>query len=300
MSAAAIGSVVVGLDSSDTGRAAVEYAAELASRKHLPMRLVHSYDLFQTTVRPSYGWTPPAETVVRNSAGRLLDEAVEVLGIVYPDLQVTAVLQKGSPVKVLLDESHGAHTIVLGSRGAGGFADLMIGSTTLHVAAHASCPVVAVPNPPDDDHPRHGVVVGVDGSELSEAAIGYAFEAASDTADKLTAVHAWQDPTHNGYAMMAIVYDPADLVQEEHLVLAESLAGWQEKFPDVEVEAKVVLGHPVPALLEQAANARLLVVGCRGRGVLSSLVLGSVSHGVLHHATGPVAVVHRGLGFVNA
>lgn len=295
MSAATVGSVVVGLDSSDTGRAAVEYAAELATRQHLPLRLVHTYDLIQTTVRPSYGWTPDAETVVRRSAGRLLDEAVEVLSIAYPDLQVTAVLQKGSPVKVLLDESHRAHTIVLGSRGAGGFADLMVGSTTLHVAAHASCPVVAVPNPSDNDQPRHGVVVGVDGSELSEAAIGYAFEAASEVADKLTAVHAWHDPTRSGNGMMAIIYDPADLVQEEHLALAESLAGWQAKFPEVEVERKVVLGHPVPALLEQAANARLLVVGCRGRGALSSLVLGSVSHGVLHRATGPVAVVHRGL-----
>jgi len=295
MSAETVGSVVVGLDSSDTGRAAVEYAAELASRQHLPLRLVHTYDLIQTTVRPSYGWTPDAETVVRRSAGRLLDEAVEVLSIAYPDLQVTAVLQKGSPVKVLLQESHRAHTIVLGSRGSGGFADLMIGSTTLHVAAHASCPVVAVPNPPDNDQPRHGIVVGVDGSELSEAAIGYAFEAASEAADKLTAVHAWHDPTRNGNGMMAIMYDLADLLQEEHLALAESLAGWQAKFPDVEVEKKVMLGHPVPALLEQAANARLLVVGCRGRGALSSLVLGSVSHGVLHRAIGPVAVVHRGL-----
>jgi nucleotide-binding universal stress UspA family protein len=293
MSAATIGSVVVGLDSSDTGRAAVEYAAELASRKRLPMRLVHSYEFIRTTVRPTYGWTPDAESVVRNSAGRLLDEAVEVLAMVYPDLQVTPVLQKGSPVKVLLEESHRAHTIVLGSRGAGGFADLLVGSTTLHVAAHASCPVVAVPNPADSNQPRRGIVVGVDGSELSEAAIGYAFEAASERGEKLTAVHAWQDPTRNGYAMMAIVYDTADLVQEEQLALGESLAGWQEKFPDVEVERKVVLGHPVPGLLEQAANARLLVVGCRGRGALSSLVLGSVSHGVLHYATGPVAVVHR-------
>jgi nucleotide-binding universal stress UspA family protein len=77
------------------------------------------------------------------------------------------------------------------------------------------------------------------------------------------------------------------------LALAESLAGWQDKFPDVVVERKVVLGHPVPTLITNAANARMLVVGCRGRGALSSLVLGSVSHGVLHHATAPVAVVHR-------
>jgi nucleotide-binding universal stress UspA family protein len=254
------------------------------------------YELIQTTVRPTYGWTPDVESVVRNSAQRLLDETVEVLGVVYPDVEITAVLKKGSPVNALLEESRSAHTLVLGSRGTGGFVDLLIGSTTLHVAAHATCPVVAVPSPPDADNPRHGVVVGVDGSELSDAAIAYAFEAASEVGEKLTAIHAWHDPTRTGVGMiMPITYDPAEVVKEERLVLAESLAGWQEKFPDVEVERQVVLGHPVPALVSCAANARILVVGCRGRGALSGLVLGSVSHGVLHHATGPVAVVHRAL-----
>jgi nucleotide-binding universal stress UspA family protein len=293
MNAVTGGAVVVGLDRSDPGRAAVEYAAKLASRRHLPLRLVYAYELIATTVRPNYGWTPDVERVVRNSAQRLLDETVEVLGVVFPDVEVTAVLQRGSPVKILLDESHHAHSIVLGSRGAGGFAELVIGSTTLHVAAHASCPVIAVPSPTDPDNPRHGVVVGVDGSELSEAAIGYAFEAASEVGEKLTALHAWHDPTRTGVGMMMpIAYDRAEVVEEERLALAESLTGWQEKFPHVEVDPLVVLGHPVPALVSHAAQARILVVGSRGRGALTSLVLGSVGHGVLHHATGPVAVVH--------
>lgn len=296
MNAVTRGPVVVGLDRSGTGRAAVEYAAELARRRHLPLRLVHAFEQVQTTARPRIGWTSSIEGVVRNSAQRLIDETVEVLGAVYPDIEVSAVLQKGSPTQLLIEESHRAHTIVLGSRGIGGFADLVIGSTTLHVAAHATCPVIAVPSPADLDAPRHGVVVGVDGSELSEAAIGYAFEMASDEREKLTAIHAWHDPTRTGVGMMMpIVYDPAEVIEEERLVLAESLAGWQEKFPDVEVKRQVVLGHPVPALVSHAGSARLLVVGCRGRGALSSLVLGSVSHGVLHHATGPVAVVHRPL-----
>jgi nucleotide-binding universal stress UspA family protein len=286
--------VVVGLDRSDPGRAAVEYAAQLARRRHLPLRLIYAYELIQTTVRPTYGWTPDVERVVRNSAQRVLDETVEILGVGYPDVEVSAVLQRGSPVEILLEESHHARTIVLGSRGAGGFADLVIGSTTLHVAAHASCPVIAVPSPSDLDTPRHGVVVGVDGSELSEAAIGYAFEMASGLGEKLTALHAWHDPTRTGVGMMMpTTYNPAEVAEEERLALAESLAGWQEKFPDVDVERKVVLGHPVPVLVSHAAQARILVVGSRGRGALSSVVLGSVGHGVLHHATGPVAVVHR-------
>jgi nucleotide-binding universal stress UspA family protein len=296
MNAVGVRSVVVGLDRSDTGRAAVEYAAELARRRSLPLRLVHAYELLPTTVRPSLGWTPDVEGVVRNSAQRLLDETVEVLNLVYPDVEVAAALRKGSPVGVLLEESQSAHTIVLGSRGAGGFADLMIGSTTLHVAAHATCPVVAVPSLVDADNPRHGVVVGVDGSELSEAAIGYAFETASELGEKLTAVHVWQDPTSSGLGLMLPgTFDRDEVGTADSIALTESLSDWLLKFSHVEVEQELVLGHPVPVLVSRAARARLLVVGCRGRGALSSLVLGSVSHGVLHHAKSPVAVVHHTL-----
>jgi nucleotide-binding universal stress UspA family protein len=294
MNAALGRAVVVGLDRSETGRAAVEYAAELASRRHLPLRLVHVYEMLSTAVRPSFGGMPDMEGFIRNSAQRLLDETVEIVNLHHPDVAVATALRKGSPAHVLLEESQSAHTIVLGSRGSGGFADLLIGSTTLHVAAHADCPVIAVPSPPDPANPRHGVVVGADGSELSEAAIGYAFETASEMGEKLTAVHAWHDPARLGVGMMMPhTVDPVDVIKDERSVLAESLVGWQEKFPDVVVEPKVALGHPVPTLITQAANARILVVGCRGRGALGSLVLGSVSHGVLHHATSPVAVVHR-------
>jgi nucleotide-binding universal stress UspA family protein len=161
------------------------------------------------------------------------------------------------------------------------------------VATHAHCPVVAVPRTPVDAPARHGVVVGVDGSELSEAAIEFAFQMASETRENLTALHAWYDPAPTGDGlMMPLVYDPVLVEKEEELVLAESMAGWSEKYPDVEVEHKVVQGHPGHALVTVAATATLLVVGSRGRGALTSLLLGSVSHGVLHHASGPVAIVH--------
>jgi Universal stress protein UspA and related nucleotide-binding proteins len=296
MNAMSTRAVVVGLDRSDQGRAAVEYAAELASRRHLPLRLVHVFEPMQHGVRPTIGSSPNIERVLQNSAQRLVDETVEVLAAVFPDLEVTAVLEVGSPSERLLEESQHADTLVLGSRGTGGFADLVIGSTTMHVTAHAACPVIAVPSPPAADVVRHGVVVGVDGSEAAEAAIGFAFEIASDVGESLTAIHAWHDPTRTGVGtMMLITYDPQEVAKAERLALAQALASWQAKFPDVEVEAKVVLGHPVPALVSRATHARILVVGSRGRGALSSLVLGSVSHGVLHHATGPVAVVHRGV-----
>ena len=113
-------------------------------------------------------------------------------------------LEVGSPSERLLEESQHADTLVLGSRGTGGFADLVIGSTTMHVTAHAACPVIAVPSPPAPDVVRHGVVVGVDGSEAAEAAIGFAFEIASDVGESVTAIHAWHDPTRTGVGTMML------------------------------------------------------------------------------------------------
>jgi nucleotide-binding universal stress UspA family protein len=285
--------VVVGLDRSDQGRAAVEYAAARAMRRHLPLRLVHAFEPSQYAVRSTVGWTPDLHGVLRNSAQRLVDETTEVLAMVYPDLELQTRLEPGSAVEILVEESEHADTVVVGSRGSGGFADLIIGSTTLHVASQARCPVVAVPSPPDGEAPRHGVVVGVDGSALSESAIGFALQVASELDEPLVALHAWTDPARLGPGLMLpLVYDPALVADEEGLVLAESMAGWAEKYPDVRIENKVTRGHAVQALTAEARNARLLVVGSRGRGSVRSMI-GSVSHGVLHHATGPVAVVHQ-------
>jgi nucleotide-binding universal stress UspA family protein len=287
--------VLVGLDRSDHGRAAVEYAADMANRRHLPLRLLHACEPSLPGVRPPTDWAPSVEEVVREAAERLVKDTTDVLGLLYPDLDVSFAVERGSASACLVQASERANTIVLGSRGTGGFGDLVIGSTTLQVTAHAACPVIAVPGIDDAAATRSGVVVGVDGSSVSEAAIGYAFETASDLREKLTTVHAWYFP---GYSMTGILtplgFDRELVAEEEKVVLAESVAGWQEKFPDVEVEHTVVLGHPVQVLASRAACASLLVVGSRGRSAVHGLVLGSVSHGVLHHATSPVAVVHPG------
>jgi nucleotide-binding universal stress UspA family protein len=285
--------VVVGVDRSDAGHAAVDYAAQFASSRHLPLRLVHAVEPSQYSVRGTIGFTLDVEGVLQRSAQQLVDDIRDRLRVTYPHLDIKTELPLGWAAETLLEESLDAHTVVVGSRGAGGFADLVIGSTAMHVAAHASCPVVAVPELPEGEEPRSGVVVGVDGSEVSESAISYAFEIASDVDESLLALHGWYDPTRTGTGrMMPLGYDPADAVQEERLALAESMAGWQEKFPNVVVEHRVVYGHPVPALLSAASAARLLVVGSRGRGTVRSIVMGSVSHGILHRSTGPVAVVH--------
>ena len=284
--------VVVGVDRSDPALAAVQYAAAWAGRAKLPLRVLHAFEPSQYAVHAPVQGTLEVESVLRKTAQRLLDDTVDVLAAVYPDLDVEAVLEEGSEAEMLLRESEHAYAVVLGSRGAGGFADLVIGSTTLHVVSHARCPVIAVPASTGDEDHRTGVVVGVDGSDVSTAAIGFAFEIAAGTGQPLRAVHVWHDVTRTGVGlMMPVTYDLEQVVEDERLVLAESLVGWREKFPEVDVKALVVPGHPVSVLSAAAADAQLVVVGSRGRGSIRSLVLGSVSHGVLHHASAPVAVV---------
>jgi nucleotide-binding universal stress UspA family protein len=288
--------VVVGLDQSEAGRAAVEYAAEVADRRRLPLRLVLAFELSQSAdYLSAVGWTESTEGVMRDSSRQFLDETTEVLRGVHPHVEVISRLQDGSAAEVLIEESKRADLLVVGSRGTGGFADLVVGSTALRVASHALCPVVVVPAAPVGAPIRRGVVVGVDGSDHSEATIEFAFQMASETHQQLTALHVWHDPAPTGVGvMMPLVYDPALVENEEKRVLAESMAGWSEKYPDVQVGYQVLPGHPVRRLVIGAATASLLVVGSRGRGSLRSLLLGSVSHGVLHHTRGPVAVVHRG------
>ena len=136
------------------------------------------------------------------------------------------------------------------------------------------------------------VVVGVDGSALSMNAIAYAFDAAATRGVGLTAVHAWWLDYVEGASASAIwTVDWQNMAQEENALVAESLAGWQEKYPDVEITRHSTHGHPVDAVVRQSEDACLVVVGSRGRGGFRGLLLGSVSQGVVHRAHCPVAIV---------
>jgi nucleotide-binding universal stress UspA family protein len=189
--------------------------------------------------------------------------------------------------------------VVLGSRGLGGFTGLLVGSTAVSLAAYGQCPVAVVrgrtlADPPPGSGP---VVVGVDGSPTSEGAIEVAFDEASFRGVGLVAVHTWSDVTvGSAFDIAAVSLDWQAVETDEQRLLAERLAGWQEKYPDVRVHRVVTRDRPVRSLLAQAGNAQLLVVGSRGRGGFAGMVLGSTSQALLHHAPCPVLVVrpHRG------
>jgi nucleotide-binding universal stress UspA family protein len=283
--------VVAGVDGSECGLQAVRWAAAEASRRRLPLRLVaaHSWPMGGLVGDPGLGVDPRA--VLREVVLGHLAAAADAATRVAPQPEVERVEVTGYPVPVLQDESTRAELVVLGDRGLGGFTGLLIGSVAVDLAAHSACPVVVVRGPePDYATPLpEPVVVGVDGSPASEAAVAFAFEAASLRGVPLVAVHVWRDllvdPT------MAPLLDWDAVESDEREVLAERLAGWTEKYPDVPVRRLVVRDRPARALVEESGRAQLVVVGSRGRGGFQGLLLGSVSQALLHHAHCPVAVV---------
>ncbi|MFC3501966.1 universal stress protein [Micromonospora krabiensis] len=284
--------VVVGVDGSAAALDAVRVAAREAGLRSRPLRVVHAFawPLVAAPLGPA-PFTPPTAGL-RGQAEEYVAEAVAEAGKIAPEVPVSGVVVDGAPTSVLLDEARAAALVVLGQRGLGGFAGLLVGSVTVQVSARAGCPVLVVRGEARADGP---VVVGVDGSDLSAEAVGFAFEEAARRSAPLVAVHAWLYPAPLAPGdLVPLVYDLAELDAEEHRVLAESLAGWAQRYPEVPVRRRLVRGSPAQALVEESRTAQLVVVGAHGRGALGGLLLGSVSHTVLHHAHSPLAVVrHR-------
>ncbi len=311
--------VVVGVDGSLSGEAALDWAVDEAARRHLPLHLVHAFAFEYPVI--GVGGMPESEVMLVAATG-LVESAAARATAAAPGLTVTTATPQDYAPHALVSASEHADTVVVGARGLGGVRGLLVGSVSLQVATHAHCPVVVVPEaaralaglggpeeeegiPSDEDRmiePPEGaaplergrVVVGVDGSELSSAALGYAFMEASERGCGLTAVNAWLlNAPSISLAESGITFDPELLEGQQKILLAESLAGWSEKYPDVEVQRRTVHADPTEALVIESVGAELLVVGSRGRGGFSGLLLGSVSQGVLHRAHCPVAIVRN-------
>ncbi|MFE5851795.1 universal stress protein [Streptomyces sp. NPDC056500] len=289
------GPVVVGVDGSKSSLDAVDAAAREARIRGVSLHVVHAF--IWPKMHVSLGPSPmgPPDGGLRNIAERALNEAVERARATAPDVEVTQDLITGEALSVLEAQSRKASLVVVGSRGMGGFIGLLVGSTAVHLATYGRCPVLIVRGTPDPDGP---VLLAADGSPEGESAVGFAFAEASMRGAELVALHAWgswsergdDDPGHPDNLV-----DGLDRLQNtEERVLAEALSGWQAKYPDVTVRREMVRSRPRQALLEASGGAQLLVVGARGRGGFTGLLLGSVSQAALHHANCPVAVVRAG------
>lgn len=265
--------IVVGVDGSGRSLHALVWAAHSAALHRCPLRVVH--------VLPR----------VKHSllTGRdIVAEAASIACEAYPDLEVTTALpEKASPAKVLLEEAEHAHAVVLGAKGVGGFANLLLGSVSLQVAGHAACPVIIVRHIATG-HDR--VVVGSDGSPHSTAALDFAFQTASLRKARLHVVHAWKVP-YPPEPPVAIEPDPDEVAKKHQQELEEQISGLRKQYPDVEVTEDLVHDDPIPALTRASDRADLLVLGSRGRGGFHGLALGSVSHHLLHFSECPVAIV---------
>lgn len=284
--------IVVGVDGSTTALHAVRWAAKEASARRLPLTLAHLH-LDPASRYPDEKIVTAMRPALQTQAKKWLHDAIRAAREAAPDMEPQLELCVGDVVHGLVGLSAGAAMIVLGARGLGGFTGMLVGSTANSVVAGAACPVVVVRTPPLGAAQANGpVVVGVDGSPASEEAIKFAFEEASLRGCPLITLHTWTevfiDPELN---VDRIVFDTTILEQRERELLAQRLAGWQEKYPDVQVDRIVTQDSPARSLIDQASGAQLVVVGSRGRGGLAGLLLGSTSQALLHHAPCPVAVV---------
>ncbi|WP_054812667.1 universal stress protein [Nocardia arizonensis] len=288
--------VVVGVNGSAGSRPALRWAAETAARRHRPLRVVFGLDLFRlsTTVEGREVITPSIIDSVRENARTVLAEAAGVAREIAPDLDIDTEVCDDSPAKALIERSESAHLVVLGATGDAGTLS-HLGSTLLNVTSHGHGSIVVVRGT-GTDYPHEGpVVVGTDGSPISEAAIAAGFAEASARGTSLVAVHSWSDWDAGEFVgKHPIVIDANQLETAEQAILAERMAGWQEKYPDVEVTRKVYLAGPVQTLMQWSAHAQLLVIGSRGRGGFAGLLLGSTSNFLVQHANCPVLVAHSG------
>jgi nucleotide-binding universal stress UspA family protein len=284
--------IVVGVDGSKSSLEAVRWAAAEAASRRIPLRLVTVFGRWNG-YGPRPGWTDIDEAVARN-ATRYLASGCAAARKVEPELSIDLEKREGHPAATLIEEAARASLLVVGHQGWGSWLSRWGGSVAIRTAAAAACPVVVVAKtaPAVTSTTHRPVLLGVDGSELSEAAIAFAFEHADRHDVSLIATHCWLDQVYAGEVGALIDWEAVRV--HEEAVLAQRLAGWAEKYPNVPVRRIVLRDAPGHALVEHSAEAGLLVVGSHGRGGVTGTLLGSVSLAAIRHAQSPVAVVRPG------
>jgi len=282
--------ILAGVDGSPASNAAVCWAAREAALRHVPLTVVHMVNA-AVPMYPQFPLSSGVSAWEQEEGRRVLEHSVKIAEDAVPagrKIPVAGELKCSPPVPTLVDMSDDAEMLVLGSHGRGAATRVLLGSVSSNVVRGARCPVAVVR---DEDplmpHPGQApVLVGVDGSPASELAVAIAFDEASRRGVDLQALHAWSDV--QVYELPGV--DWVTVKAEAERSLAERLAGWQERYPDVTVHRLVECDRPAPQLIEKSEGAQLVVVGSHGRGGLSGMLLGSVSNAVLHSVRMPVIV----------
>lgn len=282
--------IVAGVDGSPASNAAVCWAARDAALRNVPLTLVHMYGAYV----PTYPQIPlPAGVAVwqEEDGQQVLERAVKIAEDAvkgHQKIAITSEVKCSPPVPTLVELSEEAEMIVVGSNGRGAVGRALLGSVSSGVVRGAKCPAAVIR---DEDplmpHPQQApVLVGIDGSPASELATAIAFDEASRRGVDLQALHAWSDVQ----VLELPGFDWAMVQDDAERALAERLAGWQERYPDVTVHRLLVCDRPARQLIEKSESAQLVVVGSHGRGGLARMLLGSVSNAVVHSVRMPVIV----------
>lgn len=282
--------IVVGVDGSEPSLRAVDWAADEATVRGLPLRLVFAslWERYEgVSLAEDIG--APSEQV---RAEDIVAAAAQRARRRHPDLDVSFDVLPEEPEYALVRESRSASMLVTGTRGRSGLAEALLGSVSLTVAGHAQCPMVVVRGN-HDNRARTGthgrVVVGVGEKPAGSAAVRFAVEEARRRGVTLDVVRAWRCPAHESTDHPLMTGEPARL-HEQHAVEAMD-AALQDIPGDVESHRRVVEGHARNVLVGASRDADLLIVGAKRRPRSFGLQLGRVAHGVLHHSTCPVVIV---------
>lgn len=274
--------IVVGVDATPESQIALRWAVEAAEARGLAVRVVRAYldEMLRWPAVMAEGQLPAPMPV--DLYQDELDAAVRYVRDRLGYDGGTGWLADADPADAILVEAAEAEMVVVGTRSRNKLSAVMLGSVATAVASKAPCPVVVVRG----ERRTGPIVVGTDGSPDSEDAVAFAFEEAARTGHAVKVVYCWQPQQEH-----------VDPIESTHELLtnwlAESVAPYREKYPAVTVNASVLEGRPAARLVELSEDASLVVVGSRGRGGVTGLLLGSVSQSLLHHADSPVAVVRR-------
>ncbi|MET7908494.1 universal stress protein [Streptomyces avermitilis] len=285
--------LVVGVDGSESGMRAVDWAADEAALRGVPLRLVYAslWERYEGAALAD-GLGRPSEQVI---ADYIVEAAAQRAHRRHADVKVSTDVLPEEPAPALLREGNEASALVLGSRGRSGIAELLLGSVTLAVAARAYCPVIVLRGSQDNRAAAGGrrIVLAIGEEPDESAAVRFAFGEARARGCAVEAVRAWRRPTHEALGHPLSSRGSARPHEERATELLEAALSGAP--PDVDLRRRAVEGPARKVLLDASATADLLVVGARRHPGHSGLQLGRVAHAMLHHSACPVAVVpHRG------
>ncbi|MDX3630805.1 universal stress protein [Streptomyces europaeiscabiei] len=282
--------IVVGVDGSEPGLRAVDWAADEAALRGAPLRLVYAslWERYEGA-RLAEDLGEPSERV---RAEDIVDGAARRAHLRRPDVKITTEVLPEEPEYTLLRESRTASLLVTGTRGRSALTEALLGSVSLTVAAHAHCPMIVVRGSHDNRAlpATHGrVVVGVGERPTSSAAVRFAFDEARRRGAEVEALRAWRCPAHETTDHLLLAGEPARVHEEQAVKALE--AALQDAPADVRLHRRTVEGHARNMLVDASRDADLLVIGAKRRQRHFGLQLGRVTHGVLHHSACPVVIV---------